>query len=181
MKKDYNVYKWYSYEEFIPQKNCFKRTTPVRHSRPMTQEEIKIKKISNFWSLFNFLGGITFFTIGIFAMMGLAVIGDAKHWIPFGWWCLGGCIISLSFLVFYLKIGQKQELTYDEKVDHFSDWGFEVFDLMLEGERERQSNLAKEWREKHRLEESIRIAQETQNCVDIAKVARIYAEQLKGE
>lgn len=183
MKKQdkYVVYKWYQNKVFNPKKNKFELAEPTRHQRPMTNEEIQIKKRDTFWTWFNFFGCIIFFTIGIISTMSLAVMGDSKIWVAFGWWCLGGVGLTAAYFIFYFCVGKQQEEKYDKKLDRFSDWGFEIFDLIHEEQAERQSAIAKEWREKHRLEEAIRIAQETKNCNDIAELARLFAGEIRGD
>jgi hypothetical protein len=177
MKKQALVYKDYDVYVFNPLRNRFDSTTRT-HSRPMTIAEQKIKKQDIFWTSFNAIYCVLVTFLTILAVVSICICGNTRFF-P---WILGA--ISAGAWTLFVKVFDVAETKLDIQVAHFSDTGFEIPDLIWEQECEEQERLAKEWREQHRLEESIRIAQETYNCVDIAQAAKIYAEYYinnKGE
>lgn len=68
-------------------------------------------------------------------------------------------------------------MQYEDKISAFNQWGFETEELLWEQHYDEQMQLMTAWRKEHPLEEAVRKAQESNNCVDIVEAARLYAEQ----
>jgi uncharacterized membrane protein len=87
-------------------------------------------------------------------------------------------IIALIASVF---IEYKCTKIYDKIFANSEETGFEDEILRWEQITQEQNNIAEKWRAEHPLEEAIRKAQLSKNSVDIAALARLYAQEIRGE
>ena len=157
------VNRTFHYKTFNPNTNRFDYEQ-VKRERPMTKKERNIYNgyLACCWGVILHL--IAIVTIGI-------IVQPTSLW----------CILAISAIGVSLVVLAWLAMRLEDKCDNFDASGFDLDQLICDGENERQEQIAKEWREKHRFEEAIRLAQETHSSVSIAEAARIYAEQLKGE
>lgn len=63
-------------------------------------------------------------------------------------------------------------------LEYFSNSGFQLENMIWEEHELAVNDEAKAWREAHPLEEKIRLAKESGNCVDIAAVLKYCGEDL---
>ena len=161
------VVKWFDYQEFNPCTGRFDYK-PYSAVRPMTKEE---RIISSCYNL-----TLWIFVIAFVAML-IASITIA---------CIMNEPIALLYIAPIMAIGITVcalswywSLKLEDKIDHFTDWGFEIEELMYAQKQGEQNDIAEAWRAEHPLEEAIRKAQSTKNCTDIAELAREFAKILK--
>ena len=111
------------------------------------------------------------------AMMGLTLIILTEAVLP-AWFCGVGlacillCALPLRFSLQYFGDA------FDMKEYKLQETGFEEEDTAYESMEEHVKSCAEAWRVAHPLEEKIRIAQETGNCVDIAELVRYCGADL---
>lgn len=146
----------FHYKTFNPNTNCFDYEQ-VKRERPMTKQERNI-----------YNGYITCCWGVILHLVAIIIIGIVMQ--PTGLWC----VLILSAIGISLVVFAWLATRLEDKCDNFGMSGFDLDQLICNGENERQEQIAKEWREKHRFEEAIRQAQETKNCNDIAALLRLY-------
>lgn len=70
---------------------------------------------------------------------------------------------------------------YNKVFANSEETGFEDEILRWEQITQEQNDIAEKWRAEHPLEEAIRKAQLSKNSVDIAALARLYAQEIRGE
>lgn len=157
------VYRTFHYKTFNPNTNRFDYEQ-IKRERPMTKQERNIYNgyIACCWGV-------------ILLLIAMIVISIVKQ--PTCLWY----VLALSAIGISLVVLAWLATRLEDKCDNFDASGFDLDQLICDGENERQEQIAKEWREKHRFEEAIRQAQETQSSVSIAEAAKIYAEYIKGE
>ena len=111
------------------------------------------------------------------AVVGLALIILTEAVLP-AWFCGVGlacillCALPLRFSLQYCGDA------FDMKEYKLQETGFEEEDAAHESMEEYVKSCAEAWRAAHPLEEKIRIAQETENCVDIAELVRYCGADL---
>lgn len=156
------VSRTFYYTTFNPNTNRFD-CEQVERERPMTKRERNIYNgyIACCW-------GVVLHFIAIVISI---IVQPTSLWGILTLSAIGVSLVVLAWLAVRLE----------DKCDNFDASGFDLDQLICNGENERQEQIAKEWREKHRFEEAIRQAQETQSSVSIAEAAKIYAEYIKGE
>ena len=71
-----------------------------------------------------------------------------------------------------------QQGKVENLLEYFSNSGFIIENIGWEAHELEVNDEAKRWRESHPLEEKIRLAKESGNCVDIAAVLKYYGEDL---
>ena len=161
------VVKEFRYNRFSPLQNKMVEGDKKICTRPLTIEERKIVKRADFYGwlipicgIIGFLGTLTF---GVMA-------GVISLWF----------LIGVPFTIAFYGVCDWAMNKYDdchEKMSHFNEWGFDVEQLMWEQHYDQQMLNMTIWRKQHPLEEAVRKAQESGNCVDIVEAARLYAEQ----
>lgn len=142
----------------------------VTHERPMTEKERSIQ-IKYHLSCWLFVAMIAIYALGLLLALATEVT----------WWDL--ILIPITLVWAYLM---SQETKYcfglDDKVNSFSDYGFDVEILKWEQITQEQNIIAQEWRAEHEFEELIRKAKLSANCNDIAQAAIYYANHfIKSE
>jgi hypothetical protein len=161
------VVKWFNYAEFNPCTNHFDYK-PYSAVRPMTKEE---QMISFCFDLTLWIDAISIIATIIAALAIAAIMGESIGLL----WILPTIAIGCTIFAISWNCGQKLE----DKINHFTDWGFEIEELIYAQKQGEQDDIAKAWRAEHPLEEAIRKAQTTKNCTDIAELAREFAKVLK--
>lgn len=82
-------------------------------------------------------------------------------------------IVGVSFAFVMITAGDLENL-----LEYFSNSGFQLENMIWEERELAVNDEAKAWREAHPLEEKIRKAKESGNCVDIAAVLKYCGEDL---
>lgn len=142
----------------------------VTHERNMIEKERNIK-IKYYLSCWLFVAMIVIYTLVLILSLAATAVT---------WWDL--ILIPITIAWAYLI---SEEIKYcfrlEDKVDSFNDYGFDTEILKWEQITQEQNIIAQEWRAEHPLEEAIRKAQLSKNSVDIAALARLYAQEIRGE
>ena len=164
MKK---VVKVFRYNRFSPLRNKMIPYREVKCERPLTIAERKIVRrniVSNILCLI--LPLIAIASGGAFTALAMEI----SPWFWFGLVATALCVVGTFFVM------GEYDATGD-LIAHFEDWGFEIEQLKWEQFYDEQMHNMTVWRKQHPLEEAVRKAQESQNCIDIVEAARLYAEQ----
>ena len=95
-------------------------------------------------------------------------------------WCagagiIGGSVIAVLAFWFVLQFGDDYKHLLNTELPKV---GFEEEDAAHKSVEEYTQSCADAWRAAHPLEEKIRLAQKTKNCVDIAELVRYYGADL---
>lgn len=89
------------------------------------------------------------------------------------------CVSLCMFLfIISMKLFTDQQDKVDNLLEYFSNSGFLIENAVWEAHELEVNDEAKRWRESHPLEEKIRLAKESRNCVDIAAVLKYCGEDL---
>ena len=89
------------------------------------------------------------------------------------------CVILCMFLlIISMKLFSVQQDKVENLLEYFSNSGFIIENMTWEMHELIVNDKAKKWRESHPLEEKIRLAKESGNCVDIAAVLKYCGEDL---
>lgn len=167
------VYKKYTFHRFNETTNKIEFDhTIIAHRRMTPAEQKKCKR--------SYIAGIVLGVLSLLCVVaGLALIILAVKVLP-AWFCGVGlacillCMLPLRFALQYSD---------DAKCMKESKVGFEDEDAAHESMENYVKDCAEEWRAAHPLEEKIRIAKESGNCVDIAELVRYcgadFADKLK--
>lgn len=166
------IQKSYTFHRF----NEYTNTIEVDHdsivTRHMTPAEIgRYRRLRRFY----ILGAISTALPSIVAfMLMLCALGDAlpDWWAGVGGACLGLMCIPLQFV---LNLGDKIKQLLEKELPQI---GFEDKDIAHKSMEGNVKAYAEAWRAAHPLEEKIRIAKETGNCVDIAELVRYCGADL---
>ena len=165
------VYKKYTFHRFNETTNAIEIDHEITAHRRMTNEESKQYK--NLC-----IAGIAFGVLSLLcALTGFALIILTDAILP-AWFCVVGpaCILLCALpLYFAIKYGGD---AHDMKEYKLQKIGFEDEDTAYESAENEVKSCAEIWRTAHPLEEKIRIAKETDNCVDIAAVLKYCGEDL---
>ncbi len=135
--------------------------------RNMTVEEAKQYKKEK--RLLWFLGIIV--SVMIFSLVLAAVFLNPPIVIPF-------LILCMLLFIISMKLFSIQLDKIDNLLEYFSNSGFIIENMTWEMHELIVNDKAKKWRESHPLEEKIRLAKESGNCVDIAAVLKYCGEDL---
>ena len=140
-------------------------------SRPMTKQEQKIE------NRYCRCMGLALISIP-FALIASIIYGSV----------IGNSLWGLMIIpfaigeVFFFSTFLNKAFKLEDAIRHFGDYGFDTEKLIWEGAIEEQKKICELWRAQHPFEEAIRKAQESKSSVDIAELARYYAEHyIKGE
>lgn len=162
------IYKEYTYHRFNPLTNDIEFDRSITVNREMTPAEKKK------YSRFHFLG--IFYTIVALATIaaGIVITLLANQGVLSRWFCF--CVLFILLAAIPLRFS----FEYFEKSDYllnkeFPAVGFEEYDRVHEDSEEYQQDCAEIWRATHPLEEKIRRAKQSGNCVDIADLVK-YCE-----
>ena len=111
------------------------------------------------------------------AAAGVALVLLTTEVLPV-WFCgVGiGCIF-LCAIPFYFGLQYSNDVEF-MKEEELLKTGFEDEDAAYQSMEDDVKDRAKVWRESHPLEEKIRIAQQTKNCIDIAELVRYCGADL---
>lgn len=158
----------FEYHVFNDSKNAFEvdRTETAKCS--MTEDEQKKYRTFRLRETFGLILGILFAVGGIIV---LAASNDRWYYIMFGF----GLIVFCAFAWIF---GGNAAFDISSLLEEAKSSGFHTEYLIWEQSELEQNDIAKEWRKNHPLEEKIRKAQESENCVDIAAVLKYCGEDL---
>ena len=165
------AYKKYTFHRFNESTNEIEFDHEITACRLMTNAERKKYKCLR-------IASVAFSILFLLcAAAGVALVLLTTTVLPV-WFCgVGiGCIF-LCAIPFYFG------LQYSNNVEHMKEeellkTGFEDEDAAYQSMEDYVRDCAKVWREAHPLEEKIRIAKETGNCVDIAELVRYCGADL---
>ena len=163
------IQRTFYYPTFDPNTNSFD-FEEYTHERHMTKKERKWHRAH---SIFWWVGMLTFI---VFFILTAILMGNGQR-SPIGWVSLG---IMCGSLLVMATIGRIITTKYERVMDWAQEIGFDDEILRWEQITQEQNDIAEEWRKDHPLEEAIRKAQASKNCNDIATLARLYAQELKG-
>lgn len=162
------IHRTFCYHEFDEKKNEIVQSEEKNAERSMTEEEQNQYKNKSalvwFWRILSF---ISFFTFLAFITL--------SHY---------SCIYLIGFVLFTILFGISfgfaviTQIDRDNLFEYFSNSGFQLENMIWEEHELAVNDKAKAWREAHPLEEKIRQAKESGNCVDIAAVLKYCGEDL---
>ena len=165
------VYKKYTFHRFDEATNEIVFDHEITAQRLMTNAERKKYKCLR-------IASVAFSTLFLlYAAAGMALILLTTAVLPV-WFCgVGiGCIFLCAIpFNFALQYSNNVEFMKEEEL---LKTGFEDEDAAYQSMEDEVKDRAKVWREAHPLEEKIRIAKETGNCVDIAELGRYCGADL---
>lgn len=170
MKKLF-VYKKYTCHRFNESTNEIVFDHEITANRPMTSTEQKqYKRLC--------IAGVAFGVLSLLSVVaGLALIILTKNVLS-AWYCgVGVACILLCALPLHFSLQYAGD-AHDMREYKFKETGFEDEDAAYQSMEDYVRDCAKVWREAHPLEEKIRIAKETGNCVDIAAILKYCGEDL---
>lgn len=96
------------------------------------------------------------------------------------WGIMHGLFFIIASIASFF-IERKCTKIYDKIFSNSEETGFEDEIFRWEQITQEQNDIAEKWRAEHPLEEAIRKAQLSKNSVDIAALARLYAQEIRGE
>lgn len=160
----------FEYHVFNDSKNAFEVDKIETAKRSMTEDERKEYKTFRLKETFGLILGILF-AVGGGGIVVLAVSNNRWYFILFGFGLLVFCAFAWIF-------GGNAALDITLLLETAKGSGFYTENLVWEQSELEQNDIAKEWRENHPLEEKIRKAQESENCVDIAAILKYCGEDL---
>lgn len=158
----------FDYHIFDTSKNAFEVERTETAKRSMTEDERKKYKtfrlkevIGIIFSILFAVGGLIMFTAS----------NDRWYYILFGF----GLVTLFGFV---LTFAGNAAIDISSLLETAKNSGFYTEYLVWEQSELDQNDIAKEWRASHPLEEKIRKAQESGNCVDVAAVLKYCGEDL---
>lgn len=159
------IYKEYTYHQFNPLTNEMEFDRSITVNREMTPAE---KKKYFRFHRFAILCSI-FSVVLIVAGVMLPLLASEKlipYYFNFG-------LFFVVVAVFPIRFGIECYCKCENLLGReFLAVGFEEYDNAYEDSEEYQHDCAEVWRATHPLEEKIRLAQQSGNCVDIANLVR---------
>lgn len=162
------IHRTFYYHKFDEKKNEIVLNEEKIVERSMTEDEQKQYKKKSIWVWFwRILSFILFSTFLAFMIL-----------------CNFSVTYLIGFFVFAILFGISFSLTTmiqddrDNLLEYFSNSGFQLENIIWEEHELAVNDEAKAWREAHPLEEKIRQAKESGNCVDIAAVLKYCGEDL---
>ena len=163
----------FEYHVFNDSKNTFEVDRRETAKRSMTEDERKKYRTLRLKETFGFILGILFAVGGIVVALAAALAASNNRWyyILFGF----GLIVFCAFAWIFGGNASLDILSFFEVA---KSSGFYTENLVWEQSELEQNDIAKEWRKNHPLEEKIRKAQESKNCVDVAAVLKYCGEDL---
>ena len=169
--KNLLVYKKYTFHRFNESTNEIEVDHEITAHRLMTPAERKQYKRL-------YIAGVAFGVLSLLsAMAGLTLIILTENVLS-AWYCVVGlaCIL-LCALPLYFSL-QYAGNAHDMRVYKLQETGLEDEDAAYQSMEDYVRECAKVWRNAHPLEEKIRIAKKTGNCVDIAELVRYCGADL---
>lgn len=169
--KNLFVYKKYTFHRFNETTNEIEFDHEITAHRLMTPAERKKYKCLR-------IASVVFTILFLLcAAAGIALVLLTTTVLPV-WFCgVGiGCIF-LCAIPFYFALQYSNNVEF-MKEEELLKTGFEDEDAAYQSMEDDVKDRAKVWREAHPLEEKIRIAKESENCVDIAAVLKYCGEDL---
>lgn len=165
------VYKKYTFHRFNKSTNEIEFDHEITAHRLMTPAERKQYKRL-------YIAGAVFGVLSALCIVaGLAFIILTEDVLP-DWYCgVGSACIFLCALPLHFSL-QYADDAHDMRKYKFKKTGFEEEDAAYQFMEDCVKECAKVWRESHPLEEKIRIAKQTGNCVDIAELVRYCGADL---
>ena len=167
--KEITVTREFIYHKFDEKKNEIvvddERTYTAE--RNMTIEEARQYRKEK--RLLWFLGIVLF--IAVLSLVLTAIFLSPPILVP----CLFLCVF---LFIVSMKLFGIQLDKIDNLLEYFSNSGFWIENISWEAHELEVNDEAKRWRESHPLEEKIRLAKESGNCVDIAAVLKYCGEDL---
>lgn len=167
--KEITVTREFIYHKFDEKKNeiVVDDEKTYTATRSMTIEEARQYKKEK--RLLWFLGIIL--SVTILSLVLTSIFLSPPIVIPF--------LVSCMFLfIISMKLFSVQLDKIDNLLEYFSNSGFIIENMTWEMHELEVNDEAKRWRESHPLEEKIRLAKESGNCVDIAAVLKYCGEDL---
>ena len=158
----------FEYHVFNDSKNAFEVDRIETAERSMTEDE---RKEYRTFRLRETLGIILCILFAIGGIIMFVVSNDRWYYIMFGFGLIVFCAFALTF-------GENAALDISSLFEVAKSSGFYTENLVWEQSELEQNDIAKEWRKNHPLEEKIRKAQESENCVDIAAILKYCGEDL---
>ena len=158
----------FDYHVFNDSKNAFEVDRRETAERSMTEDERKKYRTFRLRETYGLILGILFAVGGIVV---LAASNDKWYYILFGFGLITFCAFAWTF-------GGNAAFDISSLIEVAKNSGFYMEYLVWEQSELEQNDIAKEWRKNHPLEEKIRKAQESENCVDIAAVLKYCGEDL---
>lgn len=169
--KNLFVYKKYAFHRFDEATNEIVFDHEITVHRLMTPAERKqYKRLC--------IAGVVFGVLSLLSVVaGLAFIILTEDALPV-WFCgIGIACILLCALPLHFSLQYAGD-AHDMREYKFKETGFEDEDAAYQSMEDYVNDRAKVWREAHPLEEKIRIAKKTGNCVDIAELVRYCGADL---
>ena len=158
----------FDYHVFNDSKNTFEVERTEIAKRSMTEDEQKKYKTSR---LKEVIGGIVGALFAVGGLVMLAASNDAWYYILFGFGLIAFCAFAWTF-------AGNAAIDISSLLEVAKNSGFYTEYLVWEQSELDQNDIAKEWRANHPLEEKVRKAQESGNCVDVAAVLKYCGEDL---
>lgn len=167
--KEITVTREFIYHKFDETKNeiVIDEEQTYTATRSMTIEEARQYKKEK--RLLWFLGIIV--PITALSPWFIAIFLDPPIVIP----CIILCIFLFIISMIFFSIQQDK---IENLLEYFSNSGFIIENIGWEAHELEVNDEAKRWRGSHPLEEKIRLAKESGNCVDIAAVLKYCGEDL---
>lgn len=166
------IQKSYTFHRFNERTNTIEvdhDSTVTRHMTPAETGRYRhLRRLYILWTITTILSLIVAF----------ALIGCVFGCVLPDWWAGIGfvCFILIYFpLRYVLEFANKIEQLLKKELPQT---GFEDEDATHNSMEDYAKNCAEVWRAAHPLEEKIRIAQQTKNCVDIAELVRYCGADL---
>ena len=168
--KEIAVAREFIYHKFDEKKNeivCSEKKTAERSMTEEEQRQYKKKSVFVwFWKILFFMFFAAFLVITV-----MCHITSCK-------WLVTillpvSVIVGVSFAFVMITADDLENL-----LEYFSNSGFQLENMIWEEHELAVNDEAKRWRESHPLEEKIRLAKESGNCVDIAAVLKYCGEDL---
>ena len=170
--KNLFVYKKYTFHRFNESTNEIEFDHEITAHRLMTSaENIRYHRLRYAYILWSI--PTVLFLIAAFALIGCALGGALPDWsagIGFAF-----LLLMTITLRFALEFGCDAENLLENELPRT---GFEKEDAEHKSAEDEVKSYAEIWRAAHPLEEKIRIAKQTGNCVDIAELVRYCGADL---
>lgn len=158
------------YHKFDEKKNEIVCDDEKIVKRSMTEKEQKQYKKK---SIFVWFWRILFF-VSFAAFVAIAIMCHITSYQPY--------VIALLFVAVVVGVSfsfaMRTADDLENLLEYFSNSGFQLENMIWEEHELAVNDEAKAWREAHPLEEKIRKAKESGNCVDIAAVLKYCGEDL---
>lgn len=174
------IYQYFEKDTFEPEKNYFS-TEKVKCERQRTEAEDLLFEQAGKWSATGFHCIGWGCLIGLIFMLTFGILGSLfSSWFYFG--AGFGAVLFIGGIIFANAVCWPKEQQYSEELrkyrtDHEEElWAVATAEIRIYNEE--QKKIAEAWRAEHHLEEKIRAClRDPMSSVDIANLARYYAEE----